>query len=189
MTELEQYLRSYMNVTDEDMDIITSYFHVTTLEKGDYFLKSGRVCDKLSFHKSGLIRMYGEHGEKEVTQWISFKGNFVADLNGIVRDQPSRYNIRALTHSELYTISKKDYNNLGHVLPKWPALERALITRCFGFLETRIFALLSMSAEEQYQYLLDMNPDFNQVPLKYLASMMGMTPESLSRVRNKLAVT
>ena len=187
MTELEQYLRAYTNVSDEDMSTLVSYFHITTMEKGDYFVRAGRVCDKLSFHKSGLIRWYADHGDKEVTQWISSKGYFITDLGGIIFDKPSRFNIYALTHSELYTISKKDYLNLANVLPAWPALERILITRCFGFMETRIFALLSMTAEEQYKYLLDQNPElFTQVPLKYLASMMGMTAESLSRVRNKM---
>ena len=61
-----------------------------------------------------------------------------------------------------------------------------LLTRCFRFMENRIFALLSMSGEARYQHLLDRNPDiFNEVPLKYLASMMGMTPESLSRIRKE----
>jgi len=187
MTELQQYLRSYTGVSYGDMDTLVSYFHCTTLDKGDFFLKQGRVCDKLSFHKSGLIRSYASHGEKEVTQWISSKGYFITDLAGIICDQPSRFNLCALTHSELYTISKKDYLNLANVIPAWPSLERVLITRCFGFMETRIFALLSMTAEEQYKYLLDQNPElFTQVPLKYLASMMGMTPESLSRGRNKM---
>jgi CRP-like cAMP-binding protein len=186
MTELEPYLRSYMGVPEEDMHTLVSYFHPATLEKGEYFLKQGRICDKLSFHRSGLLRVYAPYGEKEVTQWISYTGNFITDLGGLVFDQPSKFNMRALTHCELFTISKRDYSNLSRVIPRWPALERALITHCFGFLETRIFALLSMSGEERYQYLQDQNPDlFNQVPLKYLASMMGMTPESLSRIRNK----
>jgi len=112
----------------------------------------------------------------------------VTDLEGLINDQPSKFDIRALTHTELYTISKKDYLNLANEIPSWPVLERTMMTRCFGFMVSRIFALLSMSAEEQYKYLMDRDPDlFNQVPLKYLASMMGMTPESLSRVRNKMA--
>jgi CRP-like cAMP-binding protein len=186
MTELEQYLRSYMGVSDEDMSALVSYFHPATLEKGDFFLKAGRVCDKLSFHRSGLMRVYASQEEKEITQWISFKGNFMTDLTGIICGEPSRFNVRALTHCELYTIDKTDYTNLPQIIPKWPQLERVLITRCFGFLESRIFALLSMSAGDRYKFLMDQNPElFGQVPLKYLASMMGMTPESLSRIRKK----
>lgn len=189
MIELEQCLRSYMGVAEEDMQTLTSYFHADMLEKGDYFMKAGRVCDKLSFHVSGLIRLYASHGEKEVTQWISYKGYFMSDLSGLVLNEPTRFDARALTHCELYTISREDYLNLYRVIPRWPILERTLIARCFGFMESRIFALLSMSGEERYKYLMDQNPDlFHQVPLKYLASMMGMTPESLSRIRSKMMV-
>lgn len=187
MQELEQYLRTYMNVDQEDMDTLLSYFHITEMNKGDHFVKAGRVCDKLSFQKSGLIRSYAMHGDKEVTQWISSKGFIITDLGGLIMDKPSFFNVYALTHCELYTISKKDYLNLANVIPAWPRLERILITKCFGFLETRLFAQLSMTAEEQYKYLMSLNPDlFTQVPLKYLASMMGMTAESLSRIRNKM---
>lgn len=190
MTELEQYLRSYMGVSDEDMDTLVSYFHPTSLEKGDFFLKAGRVCDKLSFQRSGLVRVYGVREEKEVTQWISFKGTILTDLSGLICDEPSRFTHRALTNCTFYTIDKKDYINMAQALPKWPTLERLLITKCFGFLETRIFSLLSMSGDERYKYLQGQNPDlFDQVPLKYLASMMGMTPESLSRLRKKNAQT
>ncbi|HTI08595.1 MAG TPA: cyclic nucleotide-binding domain-containing protein [Puia sp.] len=187
MTELEQYLHTYMGIPDADMKNLVSCFRQDTLEKGDYFLKAGRVCQKLSFHRSGLLRVYASHGEKEITQWISFKGNFITDLSGIVCDEPSRFTIRALSHCELYTIDKKDYNNLSRVIDKWPLLERRLLTRCFGFLEARVFALLSMSAEERYKFLFSQNEElFVQVPLKYLASMMGITPESLSRIRKKM---
>jgi CRP/FNR family transcriptional regulator, anaerobic regulatory protein len=187
MQELEQYLRNYMYIDDDDMSILLSYFHITEMYKGDHFVKAGRVCDKLSFQKSGLIRCYAMHDDKEVTQWISSKGFIITDLGGLIMDQPSRCNVYALTHCELFTISKQDYLNLENVLPSWPKLERMLITKCFGFMEKRLFAQISMTAEEQYKYMMDQNPDlFTQVPLKYLASMMGMTAESLSRIRNKM---
>jgi CRP-like cAMP-binding protein len=186
MTELEPYLRTYMGVPEADMQTLLSLFKPTTLEKGDFYLKKGRICDNLSFHRSGLIRLFAPYQDKEVTQWISFRGNFISDLSSMVFQQPSKFNMQALTHCELLTLDKQDYDNLPRVIPKWPAIERALVLQCFSFMEARIFSLLSMSADERYQYLQDQNPDlFQQVPLKYLASMMGMTPESLSRIRNK----
>ena len=187
MTELENYLRTYMNVADEDLHTLGAYFHPHSLKKGDYFFKQGRVCDKLSFHRSGLIRVYAEHDGKEVTQWISSKGNLMTDLSGLICDSPARCHAQALTHCELYTIEKKDYLRLPEVVPGWPALERVLMARCFEFMELRVFSLLAMTGEERYRYLQAQNPElFNQVPLKYLASMMGMTPESLSRIRKNL---
>jgi CRP-like cAMP-binding protein len=170
------------------MEALVSLFHPQTLEKGDYFLRAGRIGDKLSFLREGLIRVFAPHEEKEVTQWIWYRGTLVTDLQGLVNDEPSKYSLQALSRCELYTIDKQDYLGLHRRIERWPALERRLITRCVGFMETRIFSLLSMSGEERYAYLQERNPDlFDTVPLKYLASMMGMTPESLSRIRkNKL---
>lgn len=190
MTELELYINSYFGVALEDISKISSFFHLTTLGKGDYFLKSGHICNNLSFHKSGIIRVYTTTDEKEVTQWISTKGYFVTDLSGIVFNKPSKYNIRALTDCELYTIDRKDYKNIGHVIPQWHELEKLFIARCFIYMEERILSLLSLTSEERYKWLFGQQRDlFNQVPLQYLASMLGMTPETLSRIRKKQAVS
>ncbi len=190
MTGLEPYLRTYLSVPEEDMQTLLSLFKPTTLEKGDFYLKKGRICDNLSFHLSGLIRIFAPYQHKEVTQWISFKNNFISDLSSMVFQQPSKFDMQALTHCELLTLDRQSYENLPNIIPKWPAIERAFVLHCFSFMEARVFSLLSMSADERYQYLQDQNPDlFQQVPLKYLASMMGMTPESLSRIRHQSART
>jgi len=186
MNELEQNLRVYLPVADDEMTILTSCFHRETLEKGDYFLKAGRVGNKFSFHLDGLIRIFAMHGNKEATQWISYKGNFISDLRGIIFGEPAPFSMQALSHCELYTIDKKDYLSLPDRISRWPLLERAFIARCFNVMEMRVFSLLSMTAEERYAYLQEQNPSlFDTVPLKYLASMMGITPESLSRIRKK----
>jgi len=187
MTELETYINSYFGVQKEDILQIGSFFHPEPLKKGEFFTKAGRVCNKLSFHRSGLIRVFAEVDGKEITQWISTKGYFITDLSGIIFNQAGKYNIQALTDCDLYTIAKDDYNNLGRIIPKWHELEKLFIAKCFTMLEERVFALLSMTAEERYRALFQHQKElFNQVPLQYLASMMGMTPETLSRIRKKL---
>lgn len=188
MTELEQYIKSYFGVAPENISRISSFFYLKTLKKGDYFLKAGRVCENLGFHKSGLIRVYVTIDGKETTQWISSQGYFVTDLSGLIFNKPSKYHIQALTDCEIYAIDRKDYINLPHVIPQWQELEKLFIARCFIYLEERVFALLSMNAEERYRSLFEQKPElFNQVPLQYLASMMGMTPETLSRLRKKIS--
>lgn len=186
LTELAQYINGYFGVPKEEIAGITSFFQLTTLAKGEYFLKAGRICDKLSFHKSGLLRIYATTAEKEITQWISSQGYFVTDLAGIIFDKPSKWNIVALADCEFYTIDKKDYNNIGQHLPQWHLLEKLFIARCFNLMEDRVFNLLSMTAEQRYKAMQEQHGElFNQVPLQYLASMMGMTPETLSRLRRK----
>lgn len=186
MSELEQYIKSYFGVKQNDLEQIMSLFKQTTLKKADYFLKTGSSCDKLSFIKSGLLRIYVSTEEKEVTQWISTKGYFVTDLSSLIFETPARWTIQALTDSELYTISKKDYDSIGKVIPTWNELEKLFLAKCFTILEDRIFSHLSMSAEERYNFFFEHNKElFNQVPLQYLASMLGMTPETFSRIRKK----
>ena len=186
MSELEQYINSYFGVRQEDLKTLSTLFKEEELKKGDYFLKTGRSCDKLSFIKSGLLRIFVPVEEKEITQWISTKGYFVTDLSGLVFNTPARWTVQALADSELYSISKKNYNLIGNIIPRWHELEKLFIARCFSMLEDRIFSHLSMSAEERYLFFFEKNKElFNQVPLQYLASMLGMTPETFSRIRKK----
>ena len=187
MTELEQYIKSYFGVVAlHDVQSVVSLFKMTSIKKGAFLLKTGKRCDSLSFVQSGLLRMYVTMDDKEVTQWISTKGYFSTDLSSFIFESPARWTIRALVDTEIYTISKEDYNKIRHLVPMWAELEKLFIVRCFTMLEDRIFSHLSMSAEERYHFFFENNRElFNQVPLQYIASMLGMTPETFSRIRKK----
>lgn len=187
MTEIEKYIQSYFgNIEANDLNTIVSFFKLTTIKKGDFLLHAEKKCDKLSFVQSGLLRMFVTTENKEITQWISTKGYFATDLSGFVFDTPARLSIQALVDSQVVSISKEDYNLIGNLVPKWHILEKAFIVRCFIMLEERILRHLSMTAEERYAYFFEKNKElFNQVPLQYIASMLGMTPETLSRLRNR----
>jgi len=187
MTELEHYIKSSFGlVNNEDLKKIASLFKLITIKKGDYILKTGKLCDNLSFVQSGFLRVFLVTKEKEVTQWISTKGYFTIDLSSFVFDKPSRWSIQALVDTELYSITKEDYKKIGDLVPKWRELEKLFLVRCFTILEDRIFSHLSMTAEERYSLFFESNRElFNQVPLQYIASMLGMTPETFSRIRKK----
>lgn len=186
MTELENYIKTYFGVTDENLAKISSYFIPVSLKKGDFFLKAGRNSDRLGFVQSGIIREFVNIDDKEVTKWISTSGYFVVDLSSFIFHQPARWTIQALTDCELFVISDKDYKKIGKDIPEWAQLEKLFIAKCFTVLEDRILTHLSMTAEERYNHLFNFNKElFNQVPLQYLASMLGMTPETLSRLRRK----
>jgi len=186
MTELEHYLKSYFTLNRDELKKIESFFEETEITKGGFFLKQGSRCDKLSFIRSGYLRIFAATEEKEVTQWISTKGYFVTDLSSFVFETPARWSIQALSDVRLYTIKKSDYNLIGRVIPDWHKLEKLFIARCFTILEDRIFSHLSMSAEERYAFFFENNKElFTQVPLQFIASMLGMTPETFSRIRKK----
>lgn len=186
MSQLEQNIQNHFGVLQqEDLRTISSLFHLTELKKGDLFLKSGTPCEKLSFVETGILRFFVPTEDKEVTQWISTQG-FVTDLSSLLFETPGRFTVQALTDCTLYTITKDDYKKIGNLVPKWHELEKLFIAKCFVTLEDRILSHLSMSAEERYDYFFKHNKDlFNQVPLQYIASLLGMTPETFSRIRKK----
>lgn len=186
MTELEQYIQSYFDARTEDLSAIASAFTYKTVNKGDYLLKEQRPCTQLSFIQTGMVRVFAIRSDKEVTQWICTSGYFLTDLASFMFNTPARWNMQALTDCDIYTINKNDYDKLGNNIPEWHKLEKLFIAKCFIILEERVNSHLFMTAEERYNQLLAINPElFNQVPLQYLASMLGMTAETLSRLRKK----
>ncbi len=190
MKEIENYIQNYFGIGGKDLSSIAGLFKFVNLRKGDFLLREGQYAKSLSFVKSGYLRMFAldAKGEKEITQWISTAGTFTADLSSFVFGAPSRWNIQALSDCELYTISAENYQKIGDSVANWAELDKLFIAKCFISLENRVFGQLSMSAEQKVTELLESNPDiFNQVQLQYIASMLGMTAETLSRVRRKMA--
>ena len=186
MTELEKYIKTSVSLSPTDLAKISSSFHRSTLKKGDYFGKRGLFCDKLAFVQSGFIRVFIDTSDREVTQWISGPGYFITDLSSFIFQSPGRWNMQALTECELDVITNEQYKSLAAELPSWSQIDRLLIVKCFSLMEERIFNHLYMSTEERFNSLMTTQPQlFNLVPLQYLASMLGMTPETLSRLRKK----
>ncbi len=186
MNDLQQYIQTYFGIEESKLVLLEDLFMEESLSKGVAFASVGKRCSKLSFIKSGYVRVFNHHEGKDVTQWLSSQGEFITDLSSLIFNTPARWDIEALTDVELYTITKENYDRIDTLLPAWHQLEKMFIAKCFITLEQRIFSFLSMTAEERYQMLFQMKNDlFNQVPLHYIASMLGMTPETLSRIRRK----
>lgn len=186
MKELQQYINTYFGISPEEMEKVASLFQESELKKVDFFLKTGQYCDKLSFIQSGFIRIFASYKDKEITQWISTKGYFLTDLYSFYFNQRARWNIQALSDCKLYTIHKENYQSLNRLVPNWQEMENKFISGCFVILEDRVFNHLSLSAEERYDQLFAFNKElFQQVPQQYLASMLGISPETFSRIRNK----
>ena len=189
MQHIENYLENYLGIRGTDLSPVVRLFEHTTLRKNEYLLKVNQYARCISFVKTGYLRVFAfdQDGNKEITQWISNQDMFITDLASFVFEAPSRWNIQALSDCELYTISKENYQRIDTYVNNWPELKMFFIAKCFVTLENRVFEQLSMTAAQKVKQLLDTNPElFIQVPLHYIASMLGMPPETLSRVRRQL---
>ncbi len=187
MNRLEHSLRTHFGIHQPALLAkLTTLFEPVQLKKGDFFLKAHEACNQLSFIEEGLFRFFAGTKTHEVTQWIASPGYFITDLSGFIFDTPARWTIQALSDAHIYTIRKSKYKEIPLFVPEWSTLEKQFIIHCFNTLENRVFSHLSMSAEERYLSFFQQHKElFNQVPLQYIASMLGMTPETFSRIRKK----
>ena len=185
--EFETKLQTFFKLDDHQLSIVSSFFKPLSLKKNKIILETNQYCDQIIFIKSGIIReyLYTPDG-KDVTKWIATPGYFILDLGSFIFNYTARCNLQTLTECELFVLHKSDYHQLQEVIPDWHQIEKLFIAKCFIVLEERVITHLSMNAEERYNWLFRNMPElYNLVPLQYLASMLGMTPETLSRIRKK----
>ena len=187
MKNFETLIKEHFGqLSNREVAFIRPYFQEEKLQKNEFFTQTDKTCDRLSFVKSGILRVYTLSDGKEITQWISTQNFLLTEVMGFFFNQPNRWTIQALTETELLSITKTNYLKLCQEFPKWNEIEKQLIMKCFMMMEDRIFSHLSMTAEERYELYFQQNKElFNQVPLQYIASMLGMTAETLSRIRKR----
>lgn len=186
MENPETQIQKLLGIPSIALPQVLPLFREEQLQKGDFFVKKGGYCKKMSFVLEGYVRYFSFAEGKEVTHWIFWKDQFITEVSSFHLKTPSKWNIQALTDCHLYSISYENYQKLQTLLPRWKVINEVVLVKCFSSLENRVFTFLSMTAEERYQFLFDSHKEiFNQLPLNYIASMLGITPETMSRIRRK----
>jgi CRP-like cAMP-binding protein len=186
MSELKKHIIQTFEFNESEFEQIKDFFKPKVILEGDYFLKEGQYVRQMGFVEMGILREFLYVKDKEVTKWFSTSGYFAVDLSGFLFDQKSKVSYQAITDVELLTISKEDYNKISTRVPRWDKLEKMFFAKCFRVLENRVVSHLALNAEERYTQMFALNPTlFNEVPLNQIASMLGMTAETLSRIRKK----
>lgn len=187
METLKLYFQS-VGFNNVETDKITSRFKQKMFDKGDYFVKEGKTSLQMGFIEIGQFQYFSitEQGEERTT-YISLPNTFVASLLTYLTETPSRESIRAITNVILWVIDKKDVITLQNEIPAFKEFYIRLIEWQICCIDKSRLDLITLTAEQRYEKVMRDEPELlQQVPLQYIASMLGVTPRHLSRLRNKI---
>jgi len=178
-------------LTEEERELIKSYLTLKKLRKRQYLLQEGDVCKSVAFVEKGALRLYNvtENGTEHIVQF-ALEGQFLTDLYSFFVNEPSIYNIDAIEDSELVLITRSASDELRKLSPKYQEFIFQETSEAYIQLQKRMTSVISLSLEERYQELTTNYPNIIQrLPQHMIASYMGLTPETLSRVRKRISTS
>jgi CRP-like cAMP-binding protein len=179
------FLRKAPQLDEESSLYIASQFENKELKKGDRFIRAGRVSNEYMFLENGFIRSYVYDTEgNEITLNFYSTNDLVFEVASFFQRIPTQENFEATTDCTGWILSYEKLNELFHALPAFREFGRAILVSGFISFKLRTLSLINKTAEERYEMLLKSNAEiFQHAPLKHIASFLGITDTSLSRIR------
>ena len=185
---LRAHIEKRVHLTDEEFEISAKFFEAKKLRRNQFLLNEGDVCTHIGFVNSGCLREYtiDNKGTEHIVQF-AIEDWWVSDLNSFLSGKPAEYNVDALQDSEVLLLEKSARDVMLDKCPKMERFFRLLIEANHVATHQRIADSLSASAEERYLKFIKTYPKlFETVPQNQIASYLGITPQSLSRIRKDL---
>ncbi len=185
-----QHFNKRVPLTEEEQEFIKNYLTIKKLRKRQYLLQEGDVCKCVAFVEKGALRLYrvNEDGSEHIVVF-ALEGAFITDLYSFLTNEPSIYNIDAIEDSELVLITRSASDELRQLSSKYQEFIFRETSEAYIQLERRITSTISLGLEERYKELTTNYPDIiYRVPQHMIASYMGLTPETLSRVRKRISI-
>jgi len=177
----------YPQLSESTIQFIDEHSFHHSIRKGSHLLKEGNTCQYLFFIVKGAFRSYIKEDSKEVTTWITLENQMITSIKGLYSEQPSNENIQAIEDSILIGATYKDLNYLYEHYPDFNIVGRKLLENYCDDADMRGFIGRIPKATTRYNYFMATNGNMvNRIPLKYIASYLGIRLETLSRIRSKL---
>ena len=176
-------------LTAEEEAFIKQFLTPKKLRKKQYFLQEGEVCKYTAFVEKGALRAYvlDEKGDEHITAF-ALEGWSISDIASFLKGEPASLNIDALEDCELVLTTKAAHEELMLKMPKYETYMRIMVTNAYIALQKRITNMISLPLEERYKAFTQFHQNiFQRVPQHMIASFMGLSPETLSRVRSRLS--
>ncbi|HEV8511865.1 MAG TPA: Crp/Fnr family transcriptional regulator [Cyclobacteriaceae bacterium] len=186
---LHESIKAKVTLTPEEKETIKHYFIPKKLRKRQYLLNAGDVCQYLAFVEKGLLRLFStdDKSHEHVIQF-AMEGWWASDMSSFLSGDDAQYNIEALEDSELLLLTNTTLEELMEKVPRMERYFRLLMQNNIVALRRRVTSTQSDSAEEKYKKLMKAYPDLiNRSPQHDLASYLGITPETLSRIRKQIS--
>ena len=183
------FIQSAMPMPLEKAALIASQFERKTIAKHEYLLQEGKICNESYFLESGYARAFAfDPDGNDITFNIFAPTAFVNDVSSFFKREPTKENIQALTECAVWAIPYKRLQASFHAMPEFREFGRMMLIMSNSHLKDRMISMIRDTAEERYAALLRTKPEvFQHVPLKIIASYLGITDTSLSRIRRELS--
>ncbi|RYU90852.1 Crp/Fnr family transcriptional regulator [Mucilaginibacter terrigena] len=184
-----KHLRNFAPLNDKDISDSQPFWKARKINKGDFFNMQSMVCNDLGLIVKGIFRIYYRDPETKEDKNIFFfsENQFVVSFRSFVSRNPCWYFIEAMEDSEIFFISYKDLNSLYETHPNWAIFGRLLAELFFVIAQTRTEEFIFFSHEQRYTRLLGEHPDIiERIPAYHIASYLGITNPSLSRIRKRV---
>ncbi len=189
-TLLRKYISQFLTFTEDEWQLHQALLSRRFLKKGEFILRSGEVCNHVTFINKGHFRSYNIVAGDEITFNFAFEGNYVTDYTSFVSRRPSEDYIVAMDDAEILQMKYEDLQAAYEKSPVWQKFGRLMAEFVLIHISQRNKSLLFNSPEERYLNLMKERPKvFERVPQQYIASYLGIKPESLSRIRKRLTET
>ena len=181
-------IKSFIPLSSNDEEIVRRLFHKKIFKKGDHLLQAGSICRYIIFIETGLVRYYINSDGEEHTNYFNKEGEFVCDYMSFLPQVPSYVNIQALEDTTIFVISFNDIQQFYKEVEHGERFGRLGIEQVFVNVINQIKSLYTDPPEVRYRQFLSNFPDIGQrIPQYYIASYVGIKPQSLSRIRKRIA--
>jgi CRP-like cAMP-binding protein len=183
----KQFIENYTTISDEDWKQIAACFEKRIVEKDALLLQEGKICRHLYFIEEGLLRYFITKDGNDITKFFTEAPYCFTSQVSFTTGKPATENIQAIEESIIWQTTLKQSNDLLE-LKSWNTFVRKLIQEVQYYTEAILQEIQTETAENRYKKMISTNPGLLQrIPLKYLASYFGIAPQSLSRIRKKMA--
>lgn len=187
MQQLLQHISSYASLSAATTEAIHDSFEKQLRPKNDLLLREGQICRYLYFMEKGALRGFYNSEGKEITHWFGFENDFVTSFHSFITQQPAVENIQLTEGCILWAVSKEKLDDLLNRFTEIERLLRLAYEKYYIRLEERFVNAQFKTASKLYEELLQQRPHIvERMPLGYIASYLGISQETLSRIRTRL---